>query len=105
MAKRGDGLQIEYKSRGLKKVCTNASEAEKKYGKKMAAKIHQRIDEITAADSVEQLIQYRVGGCHILKGDRKNQYAMDLIQPYRLVFETNGSAIQIVRVIEIINYH
>jgi len=98
-------LQIEYKNCGLKKVCTNAREAEKKHGEKMAAKIHLRIDEITAADSVERLIQYRIGGCHILKGDRKKQYAMDLIQPYRLVFEMKGSAIPIVRVIEIVDYH
>lgn len=98
-------MEIEYKSRRLKKVCTIAGETEKKHGEKMAAKIHQRIDEITAADSVEQLIQYRIGGCHILKGNRKKQYAMDLVQPYRLVFEVNGSAIQIVRVIEIVDYH
>lgn len=98
-------MQIEYKSRRLQKVCTNAREAEKEHGKKMAAKIHQRIDEITAADSVEQLIQYRIGGCHILKGERKNQYAMVLVQPYRLVFELNGTAIQLVRVIEITDYH
>jgi len=98
-------LQIEYKNRGLEKVCTNAREAEKKFGEKMAEKIHRRIDEITAADSVEQLIQYKVGRCHILKGGRKKQFAMDLIQPYRLVFEVKGSATQIVRVIEIVNYH
>lgn len=98
-------MEIEYKSRRLKKVCTIAREAEKEHGEKMAAKIHQRIDEITAADSVEQLIQYRIGGCHILKGNRKKQYAMDLVQPYRLVFEVNGSAIQIARVIEIVDYH
>jgi len=98
-------LEIEYRSRRLKKVCTNACEAEKDHGKSMAAKIHQRIDEITAADSVGQLIQYRIGGCHILKGNRKKQYAMDLVQPYRLVFEVNGSAIQVVRVIEIVDYH
>ena len=98
-------MQIEYKSSGLERVCTNAHEAEKKHGKNMAEKIHQRIDEITAADSVEILIQYKIGGCHILKGDRKKQYAMVLIQPYRLVFEMKGSEIQIVRIIEIIDYH
>lgn len=63
MTERGDGLQIEYKNRGLEKVCTNAAVAEKK------------------------------------------QYAMVLVQPYRLVFEMNGSEVQIVRVIEIIDYH
>lgn len=98
-------MQIEYKNRGLEKVCTNAAVAEKKHGKDMAAKIHQRIDEIAAAGSVETLIQYRIGGCHILKGARKKQYAMVLVQPYRLVFEMNGSEVQIVRVIEIIDYH
>jgi len=98
-------LEIEYKSRGLEKVCTNALEAEKKHGKNMAAKIHQRIDEITAADSVEMLVHFRIGGCHILKGDRKKQYAMVLIHPYRLVFELKGNEVQIVRVIEIIDYH
>jgi toxin HigB-1 len=98
-------LQIEYKSRGLEKVCTNAHDAEMKHGKIMAAKIHQRIDEITAADSVEIMIQFKIGGCHILRGDRKKQYAMTLIQPYRLVFEMRGSEIQIARVIEIIDYH
>ncbi len=98
-------MQIEYKSRGLEMVCTNAYEAEKKHGKNMAAKIHQRIDEITAVDSVEMLVQFKIGGCHILKGNRKKQYAMVLIQPYRLVFEMKGSDIQIVRIIEIIDYH
>lgn len=98
-------MQIEYKSNGLEKVCTNADVAERKHGKNMAAKIHQRIDEISAADSVEMLIQFKIGGCHILKGDRRKQYAMVLIQPFRLVFEMKGSEVQIVRVIEIIDYH
>ncbi len=98
-------MQIEYKNRGLEKVCTNAREAEKKHGKNMAAVIHRRIDQIIAADSVEMLIQFGIGGCHILKGNRKKQYAMVLIQPYRLVFEMKGSEVQIVRVIEIIDYH
>lgn len=98
-------MQIEYKNRGLEKVCTIAHEAEKKHGKDMAILIHQRIDQIKAADSVEMLVQYRIGGCHMLKGNRKNQYAMTLIQPYRLVFEKNSSDIIIVRVIEITDYH
>lgn len=98
-------MQIEYKNRGLGKVCTDAHEAEKKHGKKMAEKIHQRIDEISAADSVETLIQFRIGRCHALTGDLKNQYAMDLVHPYRLVFEKNGMEIQIVRIMEITDYH
>lgn len=98
-------LQIEYKTKKLEKVCTNASEATKLHGQEMADKIHQRIDEISAAPSIEMMIQYRIGRCHSLKGDRRNQYAVDLVHPYRLIFEKKGSEIQIANIMEITDYH
>ena len=54
---------------------------------------NQRIDEIKAALSVEMLLQFKIGRCHKLKGNRKDQYAMDLVHPYRLVFEKKGNEI------------
>lgn len=98
-------MQIEYKNNKIKKVCTNAYEAEKKHGKEMAEKIHMRIDEISAALSVEMMIQYKIGRCHFLKGNRANQYAVDLVHPYRLIFEKIGDQIQIANIIEIVDYH
>lgn len=98
-------MRITYRSRKIEKVCTIASEAEKEYGAEMASKIHQRIDEIGAADTVEEMVQFRIGRCHLLKGNRKGQYAVDLIHPYRLVFEKNGNEIQIAHVMEIVDYH
>lgn len=98
-------MKVEYNSKGIRKVCTNASAAEKKYGVDMAEKIHMRIDQIKAADSVEDMIQYHIGRCHPLKGNRKNQFAVDLVQPYRLVFEKKGDEIRIVNILEIVNYH
>lgn len=71
----------------------------------MAEKIDQRIGEIMAADSVEQMIQYRIGRCHPLKGDRKGQYAVDLVHPQRLIFTKRGREIQIVNIMEITDYH
>lgn len=53
----------------------------------MAIRINQRIMELQAADSVEMLVRLSIGRCHPLKGNRLGQYAMDLVQPYRLVFE------------------
>ena len=79
--------------------------AEKKYGIKMAAKISQRIDQIASIDNVELMIQHRIGRCHPLVNNRKGQYALDLVHPYRLVFEKCGNEIQIVNVLEIIDYH
>lgn len=71
----------------------------------MAEKIQKRIDQIKAADSVEEMIQFKIGRCHPLHQNRKNQYAVDLVHPMRLVFEKNGDEIQIANIIEIIDYH
>lgn len=98
-------MEITYKSKNIMKVCTNASYAERKYGSDMAEKIHQRIDEIDASEIVEEMIQFHIGRCHQLNGNRKGQYAMDLIHPQRLIFEKRGNEIQIVRIIEITDYH
>lgn len=98
-------MDITYKNKKIEKVCTDARIAERTYGKEMADKIHQRIDEITAAPTVEMMIQYHIGRCHLLTQNRKGQYAVDLVHPYRLVFEKNGTEIQIAKVLEIVDYH
>lgn len=98
-------MDITYKSRKIEKVCTDAKTAERTYGREMADKIHQRIDEINAADTVEMMIKFHIGRCHSLTQNRKGQYAMDLVHPYRLVFEKNGDKIQIANILEIVDYH
>lgn len=98
-------MKVEYRNRSIEKVCTMASVAEKKHGKLMAEKIQQRIDEIIAATSVEEMIQYHIGRCHPLHQNRAGQYAVDLIHPHRLVFEKKGDEIQIANIIEIVDYH
>lgn len=98
-------MYITYKNNKIKKICTDAKTAERAYGLKMAEKIHQRIDEITAADTIEMMIKFHIGRCHPLTQNRKGQYAMDLVQPYRLIFEKNGDEIQIANILDIIDYH
>lgn len=102
---RGDSLEVEYKNKKIKKICTDAYMAEREYGSKMAEKIQQRISEIMAADSVEQMIQYHIGRCHAISHNRKTQYAVDLIHPQRLIFEKKGNEIKIANIIEIVDYH
>lgn len=59
-------MQVNYRNRQIEKVCTDASAATKKYGIRAAGLIHQRVDEIGAADSVEMLVQFGIGRCHQL---------------------------------------
>ena len=102
---RGGALDITYKNKRIEKVCTHAKTAERTYGREMAEKNNQRIDEISAADTVEMMIQFHIGRCHALSQNRKGQYAMDLVHPYRLVFEKKGTEIQIANILEIVDYH
>ncbi|WP_323985029.1 type II toxin-antitoxin system RelE/ParE family toxin [Fusibacter ferrireducens] len=96
---------MKYKSNKLERVCTNYSFAKKEYGDQMAILIHQRIDQIRSATSVEMLVQFSIGRCHPLRGNRKGEYAMDLVQPYRMIFEQKDKKIQVVRIIKIEDYH
>lgn len=99
-------MEIEYRNNKLKKICTNNSAARKQYGQRMADLIHQRIQEIRAFDTVEELIQYGIGRCHPLKGNRQGQYALDLEQPHRLTFTVKHDIVQIAYIEEIVkDYH
>ena len=98
-------MKITYKNKKIEKECTDVKTAEKKYGQEMAAKISLRIDQISAADTVEMMIQFHIGRCHPLTQNRRGQYAVDLVHPYRLVFEKSGDIIQIANILEIVDYH
>ncbi|MBO4389107.1 MAG: type II toxin-antitoxin system RelE/ParE family toxin [Spirochaetales bacterium] len=98
-------MEITYRDRSIARVCTDYSEALRHYGAVMALKIHQRVNEIAAAPNVETMVEHRIGRCHPLKGNRKNQFAVDLVHPYRLVFQKVGNVIQIANIIEIVDYH
>ena len=98
-------MEITYKNNKIRKVCTDTRFAEKTYGTQMAEKIDMRLGEIKAADTVEMMIRFRIGRCHPLTQNRKGQYAVDLVHPYRLVFEKYGDKIQIANILEIVDYH
>ena len=98
-------MEILYKNKTIEKVCTKQSEAIRRFGPRMAEKIDQRIGEIGASESVEFMIRFRIGRCHPLTNNRKEQYAVDLVHPYRLVFEAKGDEVQIAYIIEIVDYH
>lgn len=98
-------MEITYKNNKIKKVCTDARVSDRTYGNEMSDKIQMRIGEIEAADTVEEMIKYHIGRCHPLTNDRKGQYAVDLVHPYRLVFEKRGNQLQIALIMEIVDYH
>lgn len=110
-------MDINVNNKKLRKILEDKSKIIKKYGTKMAEKIMQRIDDIKCAENLENLMKLP-GKHHPLKGDRKGQFACDLVQQYRLIYRPANdplpinddgmliySEITIVEILEIVDYH
>lgn len=98
-------MKILFGNKKIERICTQNDFALRKFGLDMSEKIEQRISELMSFETVNQLIYFSVGCCHPLQGKRKGQYAMDLVHPYRLIFMKKESKIEIVQMIEIVDYH
>jgi proteic killer suppression protein len=100
-------MRITYKSDKIERACTDFEYALKKckYSQELVLKLHLRIKQIKGAQTVEEMLLNKIGRCHKLSGNRKNQYAVDLVHPQRLVFTVSGDEIQIAEILEITDYH
>ncbi|HMV26778.1 MAG TPA: type II toxin-antitoxin system RelE/ParE family toxin [bacterium] len=110
-------MVITFKNKKISALVNNDRKLLKEMGKKRADKIRQRLDQLQAAETLEDL-RHVAGNYHELTGDRKGQWACDLDQPYRLIFiphenpvpvNTSGQYIWLeirgVEIIEITDYH
>lgn len=85
-------MKISYKNNKLQKYAENETFSIKKLGPKCSELYMKRIGDFMAAESLEDL-RYVPGHYHELVGNRKGQWACDLDQPYRLIFEPHEDPI------------
>jgi proteic killer suppression protein len=78
-------LEVTFDDRSLGEMCESDRELRKMYGLVRAKKIQMRITALRAAETLEDM-RFLPGHCHELKGDLAGQLALDLDQPYRLLF-------------------
>lgn len=110
-------MDITFSDKKLLKIANDESLAIRKLGSIRAKLFKTRLDDIDAAITLED-VRHLPGNYHELTADRKGQWACDLDQPYRLIFQPhedpiptdeNGKYIWIeitgVEIIEITNYH
>ncbi len=110
-------MDITFKNTKLEKTVSDPRKCAKEFGKRRADLLQLRIQQLARATTLED-VRYLAGHYHELKEDRKGQWACDLDQPYRLIFEphedpiptdSNGRFVWIeikgVEVVEIVNYH
>lgn len=76
-------MQINFKDKTVRKLCTEHAAAVKKLGPTGARKLQTRLFEL---ESVTRVADLTMGRPHELTGDRAGCYALDLAGGWRLVF-------------------
>jgi proteic killer suppression protein len=70
----------------MEKACSKDRAMVRKWGPEMARKLRQRLAELRAADTLDDMRHVPSARCHGLTRDRKGQLAVDLVHPRRLLF-------------------
>lgn len=78
-------MKIGFATQKLQKIFNSEKELKKKYGVR-ADKIRIRMKVLESSANLEEVSPSKPERRHQLKGDRKEQFAVDLIHPFRLVF-------------------
>jgi plasmid maintenance system killer protein len=85
-------MEISFNSNRLEKNFNSDKLLQRTYGQN-AKKIKQRMAVLNAANHLGEVPTIKPDRCHPLIGDRKGQFAVDLIQPARLIFIPNQDPI------------
>lgn len=83
-------MKITFGSRKIQKIFNSEKELAKEYGSQQCSKIKTRMKVLEAAVSLAEIPTQKPERLHALKGERKNQFAVDLVHPYRLILEVEG---------------
>lgn len=87
-------MNIDFSSNKLRKILTDAREMQKAFGN-MAKKVSQRMEQLKAAPTLFDIINYPAARCHQLKGERKAEWAIDISVNHRMIFEINQNPVPI----------
>lgn len=79
-------MELSFKSNKLEKQLTKPKEMAKAFGQ-LARKTDQRVEDLKAAETLEDMRMIPAAKCHELKGDKKGELAVDVSGNYRLIFE------------------
>ena len=82
-------MDIAFRTRRLQKTFNAADALQRSYGARMARTIMSRMAVFRAARDLGLVPTTPPERRHQLVGDRDEQFAVDLVHPYRLVFEAN----------------
>lgn len=110
-------MEVLFESQRLARDLSKRRKLVRSYGSIVAKRITQRLQELRAAESLEDLRRLP-GRCEELAGDRAGQLSVRLDRQYRLIFEPAGnpaptkpdggldwSAVTEIVIVEVVDYH
>lgn len=78
-------MEVSFETTRMQKLCTSEKDMRKKWGGLSAKKLQQRLSELRAAETLDDISRLPFARCHELKGNRAGQLSLDLAHPYRLI--------------------
>ena len=111
-------MDIAFRTRKLAKTFNSTVELKRAYGARMAKVIMTRLAVLRAARNLALAPTSPPERVHLLRGDRDGQYAVDLVHPYRLVFEVghaplprtedggiDAGQVTAIVIVDVVDYH
>ena len=86
-------VDIFFRTGKLQKDFNSEKALRRKYGDSMVQTIRARLGVLNNAKTLSDAPKTKPDRVHQLKGDRDEQFAVDLVHPKRLVFELNHDPI------------
>lgn len=80
-------VDILFRTNKLKRECCEKKRGIKRWGPRRAKLIGSRLDDLHAAETLEDIRPIPQARCHELTGKYQGQLSVDLDHPYRLLFE------------------
>ena len=98
-------MDVNFRTRKLRKQYEDYQETEKAYGKDVARRYIQRVNIIKQARDIDELKKLPGLRCHPLRGDREGQWAIKLTGNYRMIFTLRGDKMEIARIEEVSKHY
>lgn len=80
-------MLISFDNRKIRKICEDEIEAQKEFGIQVSIKLQNRLADLAAANSVNDII---IGNPSELKNTPYSNYKVDLCNNYILIFAVNN---------------
>ena len=111
-------VEVAFRTRRLERCFNSEKELQAEYGVRMARTIQTRLAALAGVGNLELATSITSMGSHQLSGNRAGQFAVGLVQPYRLVFRPNHSPVPLsddggidtrkvtsITIMEVVDYH